>query len=287
MAIPSLLTRIVLALSAVSAVSLGVSVGGCSSDDDAPGTGTTGGSGAGGAGGTSGACRRELGEANTCYDNADCPAVGAGVTLTCFQPGRSSCDGLGGEGLPTCTTTADCATQGFPADYLCQQNGYPGHSSCASACTTDDACAPSHACNVGTGLCEPRSCDTAACPTDSFCTDAKICAYQSCNDARPCGEGLSCSSTNFTCVPTPCTGQTEGECSPGFACDLAAGTCSRRTCTCDTDCQTGGFCIGGSCFTTPGHCDGGCVAGRPLVLPGGEIVVASLVRGVLVGPAWT
>lgn len=271
-----LLTRLVVALSAAGVASIGVAAVGC--DDGANTSGGAAGT-TGSGGSTGGVCHRAVIAPNACVVTADCAVTASSPSqAVCFAPGTSSCSGVGGPQAPTCQVTSDCAALGFTAEFVCQHAGYELVGRCGSKCTADTGCAPSHACDLATGLCAPRSCETTACPANSACTAAKFCACEACNEARPCAEGFTCSSTTFSCVATPCTGQSEGECGPSFQCDVAAGACTRRTCTCDDECSSGGYCVGGSCTAEPGHCDGPCAAGRPLITHEGRFVVAPLLH---------
>jgi hypothetical protein len=309
----SLLARITLALSAVSAVSIGVvACGGETADGsgtggtnaagtggtNAAGTGGTnaagtGGTNAAGTGGTNAAgqggsattCDRPLPEAGACRSNGDCDT--AGFAATCFGPGTSSCDGLGGPQQPSCQVDTDCAQQGFPADYSCQPQAFSDISFCRPACTTQDSCGSYLECDAATARCKVPSCAASACPQDTYYSASKECRFQACNANRPCKDGFSCSTTDFTCSPTPCTGAVAGECPSSFVCDPASQVCLRQTCACDTDCAADGFCVQGLCYPTAGHCDGGCAVGRPLVLADGGVLVARLLRGAASVVGWS
>lgn len=309
----SLLARISLVLSTASAVSVGVVAcgqttdGGTGTSGGAGGTtgtggtggtttsGGTGGSGVGGSGvggsgvggggvggtgvgGTTATCQRPLPANNpqACHDTAECQAK-SGMFSTCFPPGKSSCDGLSGPGLPTCETDDDCTKQS--PEWICQPQSYGQTTKLCSSKCQGGSCGPSLSCNAGTGRCETISCATSACPAETFCNDANVCAYQLCNATRGCAEGFACSPTTFTCAPTTCTGQTAGECPAQFSCDAATKTCARLPCACDTECPSNGYCSAGACYQEPSHCDGGCAIGRPLIVGEGEVLVAALVRG--------
>ena len=282
-----LLARITLALSAASAVTLSVVACGDTTDGGGTGTGgsassTNGGGGPGGvnAGGNGTACLRPLPSTTTsgtpCHDPADCAK--AGGFATCLPPGKSSCDGMGGGRAPSCKTDEECASQGGNVKLLCQKQ-MNSASHCSAPCENDQSCGLSLACDAASGRCEPRRCETAACPAETYCTPAKECAYQRCNAGRSCGEGQSCASTDFSCVPTPCTGDGMSECPSSFACDAGSKVCTRRACACDTECPGNGYCAGALCYPTPGHCDGGCASGRPLLAAAGAPIVAPLLRG--------
>jgi hypothetical protein len=280
----SLLTRITFALSVVSASASAV-VGGCTDDvaDDqggtnAAGTSGTGGTAAAGSGGTSSTCDRPLPDVSSCRTDADCAAAPTGSRSTCFAPGTSACDGVGS---PTdCRADTDCADaqHGGQPGFLCQLFGGIDRSSCGPGCTDDASCAPSLVCDLASKHCVRPSCETSACPEDSYCTAAKQCRYQVCNATRPCAPGFSCSTTDFTCVRTTCTGTITGECPTSFVCNPHSHQCARAACACDTDCDAGGFCVFGQCYPVASHCEGGCGIGRPLILGDGAVVVAPLVR---------
>lgn len=178
---------------------------------------------------------------------------------------------------PRCTSELG-ETPGLGQRLVCMDRGFPSPPSCTAACAGDSACAPSHACDHTSGRCVPRVCGSGECPPGSYCTEAKLCAYQECNSGRPCADGFTCSSVDFTCSPTRCSGQAEEECTAAFVCDVNAGVCTRQACSCDGDCRGGGYCFGGACYPTLGHCAGRIVVGRPLTRRAGEIVVAPLLR---------
>ena len=254
----------------------GSPAGGTSANAGSSGRGAAGGmAGNGGAAGAVG-CQRALPATtpggSVCRTTADCQP-GSGLSA-CLPPGVSSCGGSEGPFRPTCKTDGDCA--GIP-EGRCQTNSGP-KKYCDQKCTSDAFCGSGNRCEVGTGSCVPQSCADGICPQGTFCNEAKTCAYQYCNEERGCADGFSCSTSTFTCAPTTCTGAA-GECSASFVCDVGSKLCTRQTCACDTECAGEGFCIGGSCYPTAAHCDGGCSAGRPLTTAGGELVVARLVRG--------
>lgn len=286
----SLLGRITLALSTVTVVSLAAA---CGETTDS-GSGNAGGNGSGGSnvggssnvggagsGGTGGACARALPtDTFSCRVSEDCQKTTP--AQTCYAPGQSACSGLGGDQQPSCETDAECALQGV--DLLCQPQSYGETMKfCRTKCTDSNPCGPSLSCNVGTGRCEPISCATSACPAETFCDENKICTFQNCNASRECNEGFTCSATTFTCAPTTCTGKAAGECPAQFECNEATQLCVRSSCSCDTQCPSDGYCVAGSCYATPGRCQGGCAAGRPLIDGAGEVLVAALVREA----AWT
>lgn len=257
----ALLARLTLALASASAV--GVLITACGDDANGGATGTT--------------CLSAVPAATspsdqTCHVDDDCPK--GNLLLACYAPGQSACSGSFGDQIPPCSSDADCKNQGIGT--VCQaRNNEPKY--CSSPCDADGGCDSSLACDVATGHCQPRSCETTACPADTWCTPAKVCAYQRCNEQRPCGEGFSCT-TSFVCEPTPCTGAATGECPSTYACDPNTKACQRKTCACDGECGSGGFCVEGSCHTSLGRCQGPCAAGRPLLDGVGSAILAPLVR---------
>lgn len=306
MATSFLLSRLTLALSTVSALgggvvscggetseggSAGASVGGAGGTGPAAGSGGSGSTaGKGGSRPTAGnggatSCERALpATERSCHTTADCTKSGG--FGTCYAPGDSSCDGLGGPSEPTCESDASCTASGFPTGYLCQPND-GAKKYCRPPCTDNGSCGTSVRCDVGTGRCEPRPCDdAAACLAGAYCTAAKVCAVQMCNVGNPCAEGFSCTTSDFTCVPTPCAVGSTTDCPSSFGCNATTLQCARLPCACDTDCGGGGYCVGGSCYPIAGHCDGGCAIGRPLLTRLGVALVARLTRG-SGGSAWS
>lgn len=206
----------------------------------------------------------------------DCASQGA--NWACYAPGLTACTGVGSPN--GCEVEADCAAKGYDDNYRCQPNGAGGYSACQLACASDADCGEYLVCDVPTGICKYAPCADGVCPAETFCTPDNVCQYQQCNDARPCAEGSVCSATTFTCAPIPCA--LDSECPRSFTCSLSTGACVRRGCDgCDTQCPEGDFCIDGACYSTPGHCEGGCGIGRPLLVPGGagRPIVAPLLRG--------
>lgn len=102
------------------------------------------------------------------------------------------------------------------------------------SCTTDAACDP-----AGTA----RICELILCS----CIDQRECV-PGCAGAAPCGDGLVCDVPTSRCVPLTCGAA--APCPDNF--DCAAGSCTRRACTSDAQCD--GFCVDGACFDALGTC---------------------------------
>ncbi len=263
----SLLARLTLALAAASASSVLVTACG-----DSANGGTAEGQ----------SCQRALPKENAdssgqirCHADTDCPDKS---NTTCFPPGTSSCGNVGGARAPICANDAACVAQG--SNLVCEPK-HDGNAFCDAKCTDDTTCDAAFTCEAATGHCVPRSCDQTACPAETFCTAAKVCAYQRCNEKRGCQDGFTCSAT-FVCEPTPCPDGTDAACSATHTCNAGSKTCQRRSCSCDTECGSG-YCVEGGCYTAAGTCQGACAAGRPLLDPAGEPLVALLLRGIANG----
>jgi hypothetical protein len=72
------------------------------------------------------------------------------------------------------------------------------------------------------------------------------CTATSCAAGEECGPGGDC-------VPRRCDrSNADLVCPHNFACD-AQGTCGRKPCTRDADCE--GACVNGSCYPRPGACE--------------------------------
>jgi hypothetical protein len=212
-----------------------------------------------------------------CRSNADCDG---NPGVHCFAPDEPrGCGAPGGASPPTCTTDADCVEQGD--ETLCQPRDDLHVRWCLSACVGDGECGPAQHCNE-TGHCVDRPCGDGqeACPSGSFCTAAGLCAYQNCNADRPCAAGQTCDGETFVCAPTPCTavGTAGGECPSTFTCAEEPGAagplCRRTACECDSACGSGGLCIQGHCFDSPGTCSQLVACGRPLLLDDGLRIAA-------------
>ena len=105
-----------------------------------------------------------------------------------------------------------------------------------SPCTSDSECqagGPSFICDV---------------PVGCYCPAGAKSCMAGCTDTSDCKAGEMC--TAHRCVPASC--QSDADCPTDFTC--AGGSCARNTCTTDADCS--GYCVWGTCYSTPGTCYG-------------------------------
>jgi hypothetical protein len=69
-----------------------------------------------------------------------------------------------------------------------------------------------------------------------------------------CGTATTCDAARQRCVLLTC--QTASECPPNFTCASGTGTCTRKKCAIDADCE--GYCVWGWCADTLGACVNTC-----------------------------
>lgn len=86
----------------------------------------------------------------------------------------------------------------------------------------------------------------ASSPTLCLCSSETVC-MKGCSADTECSEGQRCG-TSHRCEPKSCTAATD--CPTDFRCD--AGQCLRKSCTTSRDCS--GYCVGSTCYSTPGTC---------------------------------
>jgi hypothetical protein len=147
--------------------------------------------------------------------------------------------GSGGAGPTGCRQASDC--RGFQpqcsADpclaFFCMGQPQP--------CTSDADCA-----EFGAGF----RCD--ACPGGTF---VGLCIEHvgGCHSGE-CGAATTCDATQQHCVLLPC--QTASQCPPNFTCASGTGTCTRKKCATDADCDD--YCVWGWCADTLGACVDSC-----------------------------
>lgn len=180
-----------------------------------------------------------------CGDSVEVPSsTGAGgasasssATATSTS-GSSSSAGGGGSGgglMPgECRTSTDC--DGMDGSFC----AYPGAPSCGGAGCFGEPCAVDGDCVVRGGL--------SVCELDSCC-GVLICKA-GCSVDTDCGEGQSCAADHH-CVAQSCA---SGGCPSDFDCGGdALPVCLRRSCVDDSACD--GYCVLGSCYSTPGSCE--------------------------------
>jgi len=149
--------------------------------------------------------------------------TGASGTGGAYAFGACSTD-IGGYGGP-CGASEDCS---------CVQGECSGSELDPCGLTAHPLCLDSAQCSTNIGCdvdCEQACGQCTTCAADKDCFTAQVC------DA-----------TSHTCVPQPC--QTDGECPTNFTC--AQGSCARKTCSQDSDCQ--GVCTHGFCVSKLGTC---------------------------------
>jgi hypothetical protein len=192
---------------------------------------------------------------------------------TCVSPSL-------GDGGPSGTDPTDAhAFQDATSDASTASDSDGGNDTgnAASGCHSSSDCAGGQVCEwpgvflgcPGSNACELLALDGTVidpksipgCQGDTECADAGegfICVspapcscyvnpycIQGCTGSSQCEEGQVCAA--HRCVASPC--QTATDCPSNFVC---AGSCSRKTCTTDADCN--GFCLGGACYDQIGHC---------------------------------
>lgn len=86
----------------------------------------------------------------------------------------------------------------------------------------------------------------ASSPTLCLCSSETVC-MKGCSADTECSEGQRCG-TSHRCESRACT--TASDCPTDFRCD--GGQCLRKSCTTSRDCS--GYCVGSSCYSTPGTC---------------------------------
>jgi len=102
-------------------------------------------------------------------------------------------------------------------------------------CTNDAACA---------AMGKNAICTNS--PSLCLCGGETVCTF-GCGADSECGEGQRCGGTH-RCEAKTCA--TAADCPTDFRCD--AGSCKRKGCGKSSDCS--GYCVNGSCFSTPGTC---------------------------------
>ena len=242
--------------------------GGRESSGDAQGSGGSV-SGSGGRGGLTG---NQCTDAYGCGAGATCYAPGVDPPAICGAPqwcGLCTCpamptvpQGSGNacsESGPPCPSVSDTVLRAASvcnpdtnvcteclADDDCSENlPYCGAGTCYQCKTEADCSEQTPYCYASVGAC--RQCSTTADCVTGVCSSDGAC-IPGCQTDAECGPNRICGSEQ-RCVPQPCQG--ESECSEQSTCSDQ--TCRANTCTGDAACPSG-YCVGGSCYETPGGC---------------------------------
>lgn len=183
-------------------------------------------------------------------------ALGKCVTASVGNPGSPSCspyvcNGSSASCPSSCASDAQCATNAYCDNGVCNAKRVPG-SACAAAkqcqsgyctggiccdkaCTgTCETCLAAQGASAN-GACTNLPAGTANCGNTYVCNGSSGACPSSCTNDASCASGLYCNSSQ-QCVPkvalgTACTGNsqcTSGNCVDGFCCNAAcAGGCDR------------------------------------------------------------
>lgn len=137
-----------------------------------------GGGGAGGQGGTGGQEPRKRYCAKSCETAAECCPAGTPNCPSGTYPDNWTCEG----GIcvsPQCSSTADCAATGAPADYECLPVG--GQMACVKPCMAGDDCGAAGAECTGRTTSGRRYCQFPfMCSDDAECNGFGICIDGDC-----------------------------------------------------------------------------------------------------------
>ena len=143
------------------------------------------------------------------------------------------CPALGCAQPECCGAAADCTSP-----LTCVEPG--GSAGCGACDSTVGDCLRDRECDVQAGdVCDPIPCS---------CSDQMHCV-PGCMGDLDCGTAEVCDTDLHRCRGVACT--TAADCPADFSCG-ALGTCERRTCTADADCD--GFCVNGLCYDAQGVC---------------------------------
>ncbi|MBI2388457.1 MAG: hypothetical protein HYV09_02465 [Deltaproteobacteria bacterium] len=176
-----------------------------------------------------------------------CPSCVDGVC--CDRPCTGQCEACDVTGFAgICMPVVGEAPHGTrPACSPFLQCGAGG--ACATACSSDAACAPGNFCGVT--ACYPKKANGAGCGAANECTSG-FCADGVCCDTGCTGQCQSCklagsvgTCTNVTGSPPP----GKPACSGSYAC--SGGACL-TTCSGDAQCSAGFWCSGGACVAKKG-----------------------------------
>lgn len=146
------------------------------------------------------------------------------------------CPALGCPGAECCSTASQCSQGGV----ACEPPG--AAPICGGACSTQAGdCTSDADCKLRgpTLVCDPIACS---------CNGQQQCVPGCTKDTDCAAQGEICDTATARCVPHTCS--LPADCPPNF--DCANGTCARRTCTSDLDCD--GYCVDGACFDQTGTC---------------------------------
>ena len=187
---------------------------------------------------------------------SDCHGLTLGDCRLASGCAPDLCDGCGCDiafrgCLAASEVPAMCPALGCPSGICCSA-AEPCQASTGS-CTQPGVTLGCGACNTMPGDCTgDAQCSTHGphqiCePIQCSCNGAMACAM-GCVDDTPCTEGQTCDLAAARCKPRACSAA--APCPGNF--DCTSGSCARRTCTSDLDCD--GYCVDGACFTQRGSC---------------------------------